>query len=112
MSLSLTSRERLGAIMVLGISLLLTGAGWWWRTRSEAEARALAVTVTPLPTEVPHEAAAGHNTVRKAHRDSLSNDSAPRPKTRRTPTESRRRSGRPAPAYTPRQHLDEPVATE
>ncbi|MDE7189504.1 MAG: hypothetical protein K2N96_05100 [Muribaculaceae bacterium] len=110
MSLSLTSRERLGAIMVLGISLLLTGAGWWWRTRSEA--RALAVTVTPLPTEVPHEAAAGHNTVRKAHRDSLSNDSAPRPKTRRTPTESRRRSGRPAPAYSPRQHLDEPVATE
>ncbi|MDE6804615.1 MAG: hypothetical protein K2J29_08295 [Muribaculaceae bacterium] len=110
MSLSLTSRERLGAIMVLGISLLLTGAGWWWRTRSEA--RALAVTVTPLPTEVPHEAAAGHNTIRKAHRDSLSNDSAPRPKTRRTPTESRRRSGPPAPAYSTRLHLAAPVATE
>ena len=69
MSLSLTSRERLGALIVLALSLLLTAVGWWWRTRTQAEARAMAVIVTALPTEPPYEAAAG-DTSHKAKVDS------------------------------------------
>ncbi|MDE5877530.1 MAG: hypothetical protein K2H47_08585 [Muribaculaceae bacterium] len=111
MSLSLTSRERLGALMVLTLSLLLTAAGWWYRMRNQAEARAMSVSITALPTEQPHEAAAG-KTSDKVQYDSLLSDSL-RTVTKRQPSRRNRSSNRPkaatSPIYTERHPLDEPV---
>ncbi|MDE5796643.1 MAG: hypothetical protein K2H75_06000 [Muribaculaceae bacterium] len=109
MSLSLTSRERLGALIVLALSLLLTAVGWWWRTRTQAEARAMAVIVTTLPTQPPYEAAAG-NASHKSKIDSLHKDSLCRSTKHRGRQPDRKHSkSAPVSAYMERQPLDEPV---
>lgn len=112
MSLSLTSRERLGALIVLALSLLLTAAGWWWRTRTQADARATTVTVIALPTEPPHEAVAtqkiSHKTRRDSlHKDSLSTDTKPQRRNR-----NRKRPKSEVTGYTERHPLDEHIETQ
>lgn len=114
MSLSLTSRERLGALGVLALSLLLTAAGWWWRARTQAEAHATTVTVRALPTEVLYEAVANRKTSRKVRRDSLYNDSL-RTDTKRQHLQhdrNRRRTKSGASGYTERHPLDEHIETQ